>query len=174
MAGEAGQNSALGQADTTAPSAPKPGKKKKLLLIVIALTLLALGGTAAAYIMLSNRSADPAQAAAKPPPKKKPVFVDLDTFTVNLRAPDDDRFLQVKLVAAVRDAASGEAMKAMMPAVRNEILLLLSSKIAEDLGSREGKEALANEIVVAANRLLAGTPAENAVEAVNFTHLIVQ
>jgi flagellar FliL protein len=61
-----------------------------------------------------------------------------------------------------------------MPAIRNEILLLLSSKQAEEVSSREGKEQLAKEIVVASNKILETTPATNTIERVNFTHLIIQ
>jgi flagellar FliL protein len=124
-------------------------------------------------MMFGNKSGD-AHAEKKDGLRKTPVFVDLEMFTVNLRDSDNERFLQVKLVAEMKDAASGELLKTMMPAVRNEILLLLSSKQAADVASREGKEKLAKEIVVAANKPLESTAGAKAVEGVNFTHLIVQ
>ena len=117
------------------------------------------------------------KSAVKKKRKKKdhaPVFVELDMFTANLKDDDGDRFIQVKLVAEVRDAPSGEMLKTMMPAVRNEVLLLLGSKEAKDVATREGKEKLAGEIVAAANRTLEGTTAAGGVEGVNFTHIIVQ
>lgn len=103
-----------------------------------------------------------------------PVFVEMEMFTANLRDADEDRFIQVRLVAEVRDAPAGEMLKTMMPAVRNEVLLLLGSKESKEIASREGKEKLAGEIVAAANHTLEGTPAANGVEGVNFTHIIVQ
>lgn len=152
------------------------GRRKKLVLGAAAAVLLAGGG--AAYYFLSSKGPNDGKeggsAAAATPRKKQPVFVDLDTFTVNLREPDDDRFMQVKLVAEVKDAAAGELLKTMMPAVRNEILLVLGSKQAQDVANRQGKEQLAQEIALAANRPLEGTSAAKAVETVNFTHLIVQ
>lgn len=118
------------------------------------------------------------KATAKKTKKKKrngpPVFVELDMFTANLKDDDSDRFIQVKLVAEVRDAPAGEMLKTMMPAVRNEVLLVLGSKEAKDVATRGGKEKLAGEIVAAANKSLEGTPAANGVEGVNFTHIIVQ
>lgn len=153
--------------------APKKSKSKLLLVVGIGATLLAAGGGAAAYLLIGKK--DTAQAAEqKVQPKKTPVFVDLESFTVNLRDEDDDRFMQVKLVAEMRDTAAGEVLKNMMPAVRSEILLLLGSKKAADLTTREGKEKLAREIIAAANKPLERTPAEKGVEAVNFTHLIIQ
>jgi flagellar FliL protein len=91
-----------------------------------------------------------------------------------MRDEDGDRYLQVKLVAEMKDAAAGEVLKQLMPAVRNEILLLLGSKKPAQIADRQGKEQLAKEIVAAANKTLEGTPAAKAVEGVNFTHLIVQ
>jgi hypothetical protein len=45
-----------------------------------------------------------------------------------------------------------------MPAIRNGILLLISSKMAADLTSREGKEKLAAEIALSAGKDLGWTP----------------
>lgn len=122
--------------------------------------------------------AKPGKPVKKSKRKKKkdhpPVFVELDMFTANLKDMESDRFIQVKLVAEVRDAPTGEMLKTMMPAVRNEVLLLLGSKEANDVATREGKERLAGEIVAAANKTLEGTPAAGGVEGVNFTHIIVQ
>ncbi|HXF45317.1 MAG TPA: flagellar basal body-associated FliL family protein [Burkholderiaceae bacterium] len=173
-----------------APAAAKPKKTRLILIVAVALALLGAGGGAAAYFMLGKKheaevaedEADeaPADKSAKETKKKKkkragaPVFVELDMFTANLRDTDADRFIQLKLVAEVKDAAAGETLKSMMPAVRNEVLLLLGSKEAKDVATREGKERLAAEIVAAANKTLEGTPAAQGVENVNFTHIIVQ
>lgn len=186
-----------------AAAAKKKGKGKLFVIIGVALALLLGGGGAAAYYVLGKKhheaqaedgdeeevadaakeeAKDPTKPVVKAKTKKKkkkkrdsaPVFVELDMFTANLKDAEDDRFIQVKLVAEVRDAPAGEALKTMMPAVRNEILLLLGSKEVRDVASREGKEKLAAEIVAAANKSLAGTPSADGVESVNFTHIIVQ
>jgi len=196
-----GSNEAAKEA-AAAPN--KGGKRKLLIIGAASLALLGGGGGAAAFFMLGKKkhevaqaeeeeetpdakSDDKAEAKAEPKSaktatkkgKKKrregaPVFVELDMFTANLKDDDSDRFIQIKLVAEVRDAPSGEMLKTMMPAVRNEVLLLLGSKESKDVGTRDGKEKLANEIVAAANKTLEGTPAANGVEGVNFTHIIVQ
>jgi flagellar FliL protein len=183
-----------------APAAPKKSKAKLLIIAGVASTLLLGGGGAAAYFMLGKKKHDTAQvedeeetaadakaetgdekgdrAAPKKGKKKKkegpPVFVELDMFTANLKDNDDDRFIQLRLVAEVRDVPAGEMLKTMMPAVRNEVLLLLGSKESKEVLTRDGKEKLAHEIVAAANKTLDGTPAANGVEGVNFTHIIVQ
>jgi flagellar FliL protein len=154
--------------------APKKGGKKKLLIIgMVAGVALLGGGGALAYVLMGKKGGETAD-AKKVEARKMPVFVDLDTFTVNLKDNDGERFLQAKLVAEVKDPAGGELVKTLMPAVRNEILLLLGSKDAGQLATREGKELLAKEIVAAANKPLEGTPHAGTVEGVNFTHLIIQ
>ena len=155
----------------TAGTAGKKPNKKKLMIIGAAAAVLLLGGGGAAAWVLMGKTGD---AHARPEPKKMPVFVELDTFVVNLKDKDSERFMQVKLVAEVRDAPAGEMMKTLMPSLRNEILLLLGSKEAEQIATREGKQTLAKEIVAASNKILEGTPAAGGVEGVNFTHLIVQ
>lgn len=161
-------------AEQKADAADTPKKKGgKLVLIIGLAAVLLLGGGGAAAFLLMGKKQEPAGEAATVA-RKTPIFVDLETFTVNLSGDESDRFMQVKLVAEVKDAAAGETLKSLMPAVRNEILLLLGSKRAADVASREGKEKLAGEIVVAVNKPLEGTPAAKSVEGVNFTHLIVQ
>ncbi len=177
-AAPAGAAPAAPAAGAAAAAAPAKGSKKKLIIIAGAVSaVLLIGGGGAAWMLMGKQAPDEtAEGGAKPSgPKKMPVFVDLDTFIVNLRDKEEsERFMQVKLVAEVKDSAAGEMMKTLMPSLRNEILLLLGSKKVEDIADREGKEKLAGEIVTAANKILEGTPAEKAVEGVNFTHLIIQ
>ncbi len=157
-------------------TAPKKGRGRLIATIGIAATLLA-GGGAAAYFLLAGKPSE-AGLEARPAARRAPVFVDLEAFTVNLASrpdsDDGDRFVQIRLVAEVKDNASGETLKNMMPAVRNEVLLLLAGKSASELATREGKEALARDIVAAANKPLSGTAAADGVQAVNFTHFIIQ
>jgi len=154
----------------------KSGKGKWIVIAALAAVgILAGGGTGAWFLLGQQAEPSAAQAAApKAPPRQIPLFVDLDTFTVNLRDGDGERMMQLKLVAEVRDSATGEMIKTLMPAVRNEILLLLGSRDASQIATREGKEQLARDIVASANKVLDGTASANGVEGVNFTHLIVQ
>lgn len=174
----AGNQKEAAEAGKEAAPAAKGGNKKLVLIAVVATLVLAGGGGAAAMMLMGGKKEETAEAKKAEAKKAPPVFVDLDQFTVNLRpdSKDDDagRFIQVKLVAEMKDVASGEVLKNMMPAVRSEILLLLGSKQAAELATREGKEKLAEEIVAAANKPLERSTAPKSVEHVNFTHLIVQ
>ena len=143
--------------------APAKGGKKKLLIIIIAAVVLLVGGGGGAFFMLKKKpagdeeSADAgghAAPAEKPKPKAKskhdpkhpPTFVPLEPFTVNLADRDTDRYAQVAVTLEVEDAKVGDELKAFMPAVRNNILLLLSHKTSTQMLEKEGKTKLADEI----------------------------
>jgi flagellar protein FliL len=143
-------------------------------LIVGAALLLAAGG-ATAYLMISKKPEPAAPGAAKKEEVRKlPNFVDLEPFTVNLAEKDQDRYMQIKFSLEVAPGEAENTIKEMMPALRSEILLVLGSRMASDLATREGKEALAKDIVTAANKGLEHTAADHSISAVRITQLIIQ
>lgn len=140
-----------------------PKKSKKGLIIAIAAVVLLAGVGGAAVFLMKGGDHDEEAAAAKAAEKRQAarVFVTLEPFVVNLADREAERYAQVGVVLEVEGKEAEARLAAKMPAVRNEILLLISSKHAGDLTSREGKEALAGEIVVAAARPLGWTPPED-------------
>ncbi len=154
-------------------SAAKGGRNKLIILIVVALLVLA-GGGGAAFMVLKKPPADAeeddsgdgghakanphakaeAVVVTKHDPKHPPVFVPLDPFTVNLADTNAERYAQVGVTLEIIDAKVGDELKAVMPAVRNNILMLLSARTAAQLLSREGKEKLAQSIRYASVRPL--------------------
>jgi len=146
-------------ADTTTDA--KSGSGKKMLIIGLALVLLA-GAGGGAWWFLGRAEPDPATAAEQAEAKRLAArqFVTLDPFVVNLADRQSERYAQVGIVLEVEGKAANQRITDKMPAVRNEILLLISSKQAADLVTREGKETLAAEIAVAAARPLGWTPPE--------------
>jgi flagellar FliL protein len=146
-------------ADT--PDAPPKKKGKKMLVVALAAVLLLAGGGAAAWYFLKPRSEqDEAVAAAKAEEKRRAlrVFATLENFVVNLADRDTERYAQIGVVLEMEDKDAEAKLTAKMPAVRNQILLLVSSKLANQLTTREGKEALAAEIALAAAKPLGWTP----------------
>lgn len=176
-AGPAGTGGAAGKGTSAAAAAQPAAKKglpKKLILLVVAAVLLA-GAGAAAFLLLKPKPQPAAAGAAKAEaPHKLPQFVDMDPFTVNLAEKDQDRYMQVKFSLEVKSSEAEATIKDMMPALRSEILLVLGARQSADLATRAGKEALAKDIVEAANRSLEHTPAAHSVNAVRITQLIVQ
>ena len=66
---------------------------------------------------------------------------------VNLADKDVDRFAQVGVTLQVEDPKFADQIKAYMPAIRSNVLMVLSHKTAAELLSREGKEKLAKDIM---------------------------
>jgi flagellar FliL protein len=178
------------------PEDAKPagkGKKKLMLIIAAAALVLLLAGGGGAAWMLMQKKADVAEDSeladadaheeAKPKKKKDdkkttPVFLPLEMFTVNLADREAERYAQVGVTLELADAKTGDMLKAYMPAVRNDILMLLAHKKAAELQERAGKLTLAREIRRAAMKPLEdveGEPEDDApVRAVHFSSFIIQ
>ena len=149
----------MSAAAAEAPEAavPKAGGKKKLIILIAVVLLLVLGGGGAAFFLLKKKHvegeedddaghAPAAHAKAEAKSGAVPVFVPLDPFTVNLADRDSERYAQVGITLEIEDAKTGEQLKAYMPAIRNNILMLLARKTAAELLSPEGKIKLALDI----------------------------
>jgi flagellar FliL protein len=148
-----------------AAEAPKKGKKKLIILIAALVALLGVGG-GGAVVYMKKKAADaaaaeaeeedgeqaevhdkPAKESAKKDEKRiPPVFVPLEPFVVNLADREADRFAQIGITLEVANAAVGDEIKAYMPAIRNNVLLLLAHKTSQELMDAEGKEELAKEV----------------------------
>jgi flagellar protein FliL len=178
----------------------KSGKKKLILVLALVLLLLAAGGgglvfwlKAKAHAAQEAEEADSAdepsnaKSTAKRDPKVVPVFAALDSFTVNLADREADRYAQVGISLELADSKAGERIKVFMPAIRNNILMVLAHKRAADLLERAGKEKLADEVLRETERALGleplppGSTARRSadaearpVRAVHFSNFIIQ
>jgi len=155
-------------ADAAAVPSPKAGSKKKLLILLLAALVLAAAAGGGLLFFLKKRAAakaaedgeaeaTPVVAQANEPvrdPKKLPVYAPLDVFTVNLADREAERYAQIGIVLELEEEKVGDRIKAFMPSIRNNILMVLAHKTAAELLSREGKERLAFEIQREACRAL--------------------
>jgi flagellar FliL protein len=151
-------------------AAPKKKRGKFLLVVVAAIALTGAGAGGGYWFWHKGATAE----AAAPAPKKPAYFFPLDLFTVNLQRDDGDRYLQVALVLQVSDPSIVDQLKQQTPVIRNKLLLLLSSKSADELLTVEGKEKLSDEILTATRAPLPGTTPDKGVESVLFSSFIVQ
>ena len=180
-------------AKPAAEGAEAPKKSKKLLIIILAVVLvLVLAGGGAAYMLLKKEPQDEDEAAeetAKPKKKDKKgeappsIFLNLETFTVNLIPETGDQYLQVIISLEIADATVEPLLKGQMPKIRNNIMLLLSSQKASQLQPKEGKEKLAADLLSEINAILEPpkknkkgqvTETEGPVKSVLFTSFIIQ
>ncbi|HSJ80597.1 MAG TPA: flagellar basal body-associated protein FliL [Thiobacillus sp.] len=158
--------------DEAAEAAPA-GKSKKMLFIIGALVVLLGGGGAAAWFFTqSDAPSDGAPKEAKAKPQQPPVYLALETFTVNLQ--DGERYMQVDVTLQVADQAQADVIKLHMPRVRSRLLALLSSKHAEALTTAADKQALAQEILAEVNQPFNAQAKPQQVEDVLFTSFVIQ
>lgn len=172
--------------------APPKKSKKLLIIILVVVLLLVIAGGAAAFLLISKKKGDQGEDSHEPETPKltmdthnPPTFVNLDPFTVNLAPAEGSHYLQVVLVLKVVDQTVADQLKVYMPEIRHEVNLLLSSKLPSEIATVEGREALADEIMVRTNYVLGFDKPKDAdrrrdktpwgpITAVLFNSLIVQ
>jgi len=87
----------------------------------------------------------------------------LEPFTVNLLGLR--QVIQLSVTLKPAKPGMGDKIKLYKPAIRNEIILLLSGKTPEQLQTAEGKQKLIVEIRAAANKALGTNPKDGVAEA---------
>lgn len=191
------------KAEGAVEAAPK-SKKKLIVILAVVLALAVGGGAAAFFLMKKpeahqakdkhgdkaekgekegdeaiSEEAGEEEAAAEESgghadPKTALTYVQFETFTVNLLPDPDEKFLQLDLTIEVKGAELAEKMKAQMPALRNRVLLLLTSKKASDISTPEGKTQLSEELLAELKKPLAAHGKPIKVTQVLFTSFVIQ
>lgn len=151
-------------ATADADVAPPKKKSKLILFIGIGVLVLVLVAGGALFMMSKKKAADedadaedghaPAKTAHKSKSGAPPTFVPMEPFTVNLLPENGEQYLQVVASLKLEDAHVENDLKVYMPELRHRVLMLLSGKKASELQGVEGREALAEEIMSAANETL--------------------
>jgi flagellar protein FliL len=183
--------------DSKPAEAEAPKSKKKLIIIIVAVLILALGGGGAAWFFMQKKPPAKAghkteqqaeeheEAAAEEEPAEEeheggghggagPVFLTLEAFTVNLQPDPDEKYLQLEMSLQVPSAEVAEKMKGQMPALRNRLLLLLSSKSSKDISTLEGKQKLTQEILDEVKKPFTEKGKPQKVTGVFFTSFVIQ
>ena len=165
-------STAAAAAPTAEAPSPKKGKKK-LIIILAAVLALVLAGGGGAFFLLKKKApideegeevvasekvdkADKAEpkAAPKRDAKTPPAYVPLEVFTVNLADREVERYAQIGITLELLEAKDADQIKLFMPAIRNNILMVLAHKTSQELLEREGKVKLAADVQRAASRAL--------------------
>jgi flagellar protein FliL len=176
---------------------PTNSSKKKLILIIVAVVVLLGGGGGAAWYFMGHKT--PEKGASKEAhgeaageeaageeaagdehaseghaEAKVPTFLALETFTVNLQPDPDEKFLQVDVTLQVDSAETAEHLKVQMPAVRNRMLMLLTSKQASEISNSEGKEMLSEEMLAELQKPYSKGGKPEKISSVLFTSFVIQ
>ncbi|MFZ1874750.1 MAG: flagellar basal body-associated protein FliL [Chania sp.] len=158
---------------------PLPTALKKRPFRLILFVLIALGACGAAgygwWLMQPPKDSKSAAAAQKLPPLA-PVFMPLDTFTVNLVTPDNnpDRVLYIGLTLRLPDEATRRQLNDFLPEVRSRLLMLLSRQEAGQLASEQGKHQLVVQIKEALGTPLVKGQPKQVISDVLFTAFILR
>jgi len=157
----------------------KGGSKVLLIVIVVLLLLLLIIGGAVAYFLLSSNDSqdNPDQAKQEKVEKKKqsdlaqmgPIYP-LDQFIVNLLSNNSERYLKCKISLELDAPDLQKELDKKLPAVRDMIIQILSSKTVEEIQTARGKEKLKEEIKRKLNAML--TTGE--IKHVYFTEFVIQ
>jgi flagellar FliL protein len=161
----------------------------KVLLILMGLLLVLVLGMGGGMFMIwsklsavSPKAVVPETGAEVAPDKAKPeeigAVVSVDTFIVNLADPGGNRYLRVtmdlELAGKPADKSAGKTagdeLAKRMPQIRDAILMILSTKRYVDISTPEGKTALREEILNAANGLLASSQ----ISRIYFKEFVIQ
>ena len=120
-------------------------KKSKLPLIIIAaVVVLALAGGGAWFFLKGDAEVDEKAKAKANALEAIPVYMPIDTLTVNLK--DSRQYLQLTISLQLKNGDDSALIKLYMPQVRTRALIILASKKPEDVITSEGKLALLEEL----------------------------
>ncbi len=162
----------------------KEKKKLPIKFIIIALVALHLvAGSAAGYFLFlgpkmkssgkeptAAKEAKQEHAAEQETGKEEGSIKQLDAFIVNLNDESGDRYLKVVMQLEMNKKELEAEIGNKMPQIRDEILMLLSNKSFDDVGTLAGKRMLKREIINGVNRYLT----TGQVVQVYFSEFVVQ
>ena len=161
--------------------AGKGGGKKKLIIIIVAAVVL-LGGGVGAFLAMSGGkpAAEGEEAGAEEVEEEAAAegegehgelpgaMMQLDTFIVNLQVKGS--FLKTTISLEFAEPELPHTVENDTPKIRDAIIRVLSTRTANDILNKDGKEKLGEEIKKVVNEVL---ESEDVVK-VYFTEFIVQ
>ena len=156
------------------------GSKLLLIVIIVLLLILLIVGGLVAYFLLSGGDEEQENQPQEPQKieKKKKVenmteigpIYPLDQFIVNLVSNNSSRYLKCKIDLELDSPELQQEVDKKLPAIRDLIIRILSSKTVEEIQTAKGKEKLKEEIKRKINELL--TTGE--IRHVYFTEFVIQ
>ena len=173
--------------EDTGEGEQKKGGMMKIILLVNGVLLL-IGIGVGVYMFMSGgeepaesaetemlEESEPVESGKSKKSRGTPIYVPLHpAFVVNFENQEQVAFLQVDIQIMTYDSSVEGALKAHMPAVRNELLLLLGGKQYHEINTREGKRALSQEAIEVMRNVLKDVGEPDSIEALYFTSFVMQ
>lgn len=175
--------------DDKASSGDKPPKSKKMIMIIAGVLVLGIATGAGLYFSgviggggddASETSEDGVadESAAKPAEEElaseviyhkfKPAFV------VNFEDKGKLRYFQVDLSVATKKPSIIDELIKHEPVIRNNLVLLYSSKTASELNSTQGKQQLRKQTLEEIQKIMKENTGDTGIDEVYFTGFVVQ
>ncbi|KKO10713.1 flagellar basal body-associated FliL family protein [Pseudohongiella sp.] len=156
---------------------PVAGSKKWLLIGVIAVVVLALAGGGAWFFLLGGTDdvvVD--EGAAETVVAREPVqYLELSpAFIVNFPHQGRQRFMQATVTLMSRDAEALEAVQRHMPAIRHNLINLLSAQLILVFEDPAGIEDLRQMATDEVNQVLQREIGHDGIEQLLFTNFVMQ
>ncbi len=151
------------------------GINKKWILMGL-LALLVIGGGGTAYYMMAGDSgatkgrSSEAHAEEEPEMESIGPVIDMDPFILNLADRDQLRYLKVSIKLQLDRPERETDFEDKLPAIRDALLVLLTSKEARGLRTVEGKMLVRDEIGGRINSIMK----RGKVRQIFFTDFIIQ
>jgi len=165
--------------ETEAPAPAGGGLVKKLIFAVVGVVLLGVGIFVGPMLMDRGETDEEAAAedATEAPKGDGPAFYTSlhPPLVVNFTdSAGEPHYMQVTLEVMAGDQATINAVREHTPVIRNALILLYSNVIYEEVTTREGKEKMLADGLVAVQEIMARKIGEPGVEALYFTGLVIQ
>ncbi len=165
------------QLDTAVAAAPAGGMMKKLVYAAIGVVLLGAGLVGGMVFFGGETPADvdettPGASSAGAPALYTSLHPPL---VVNFKdSIGDAHFMQVTIEVMARDQDVINAVREHAPVIRNNLILLYSGVIYEEITTRDGKEKMLADGLAEIQKVMLEQIGEPGVEAVYFTSLVIQ
>ncbi len=154
------------------------GKKSsttKLILMIVG-ALILIGGSIGGTLYFSGALDKKAEETEKVLSELNPTFyLKLEPeFIVNFSGDQEVSYIQVEIQLMARDQFFIDEAVKNMPAIRHQILLLLSNQKYLELKTKQGKDKLRADILSKVQEIVPGNPKVPGIEAVYFTMFVMQ
>lgn len=148
----------------------------KGLLVLFALLAIAGAGFGGYTWWTTQQMTSPAGEEEKRLDVPQPIFMDLDTFTVNLPGLSEspDRVLYINITLRLANEKSRKQLHEYLPEVRSRLLLLLSEQKSNTLSTHEGKLQLMTAIKATLTPTLIPSDTNQDISDVLFTTFILR
>lgn len=142
------------------------GSKPTLFILLAIINMAVVVGVGAMlYLGQKKKAAEPGvddvvkgEAEAHEKEEKSKDFigktVPLETFLVNVSGTRGRKLLKINMELEVSNNEVAEEIEKVKPKIRDYVIIIASSKTFQEISTREGKDALRNEIMTQINLFL--------------------